>query len=194
MTAVILAGGENKRTGLNKALLKLNGQSLMETIIGKLRNLFKEVIIVSSYPREYEHLNLKVVKDLIPQKGPLGGIYSGLSFSKSSHSFVVACDMPFINPDLIRYMKVRIDDSDVLIPKTREGYEPLHAFYSKNCLDVIRKQLDSEASLKIVDFFDQVNVKYIEEEEVRKFDPDGLSFFNINTSGDLNKARQIAKE
>lgn len=194
MTAVILAGGENKRTGLNKALLKLNGQSLMETIIGKLRNLFKEVIIVSSYPREYEHLNLKVVKDLIPQKGPLGGIYSGLSFSKSSHSFVVACDMPFINPDLIRYMKVRIDDSDVLIPKTREGYEPLHAFYSKNCLDVIRKQLDSEASLKIVDFFDQVKVKYIEEEEVRKFDPDGLSFFNINTSGDLNKARQIAKE
>lgn len=194
MTAVILAGGENKRTGLNKALLKLNGQSLMETIIGKLRNLFKEVIIVSSYPREYEHLNLKVVKDLIPQKGPLGGIYSGLSFSKSSHSFVVACDMPFINPDLIRYMKVRIDNSDVLIPMTREGYEPLHAFYSKNCLDVIRKQLDSEASLKIVDFFDQVNVKYIEEEEVRKFDPDGLSFFNINTSGDLNKARQIAKE
>ncbi|MCK4261647.1 molybdenum cofactor guanylyltransferase [bacterium] len=194
MTAVILAGGENKRTGLNKALLKLNGQSLMETIIGKLRNLFKEVIIVSSYPREYERLNLKVVKDLIPQKGPLGGIYSGLSSSKSSHSFVVACDMPFINPDLIRYMKVRIDNSDVLIPMTREGYEPLHAFYSKNCLDVIRKQLDSEASLKIVDFFDQVKVKYIEEEEVRKFDPDGLSFFNINTSGDLNKARQIAKE
>ncbi|MCK4437169.1 molybdenum cofactor guanylyltransferase [bacterium] len=194
MTAVILAGGENKRTGLNKALLKLNGQSLMETIIGKLRNLFKEVIIVSSYPREYERLNLKVVKDLIPQKGPLGGIYSGLSSSKSSHSFVVACDMPFINPDLIRYMKVRIDNSDVLIPMTREGYEPLHAFYSKNCLDVIRKQLDSEASLKIVDFFDQVKVKYIEEEEVRKFDPDGLSFFNINTSGDLNKARQIANE
>ena len=190
MKAIILAGGKNKRIGRNKAFIKLSGLAIIENQIRLLQEIFEEVLIVANFPQEYQHLEVKVIKDIIPHKGPLGGIYSGLFSSENSHNFFLACDMPFPYIDLIAYMKDLVDGYDVVIPRTKFGYEPLSAFYSRDCLSPIKRQMDS-GNLKIVDFFPYVKVKAIGAEELNKFDPNGMSFFSINTQKDLEKARGI---
>lgn len=191
MKAIILAGGKNKRIGQNKGFIKLNGPTIIENQIRLLQGIFEEILIVANSPQEYQHLGVEVTEDIIPHKGSLGGIYSGLFSSESFYNFFLACDIPFPNIDLIAYMKDLVDNYDVVIPRTGVGYEPLSAFYSRDCLSPIKRQMDS-GNLKIVDFFPHVKVRTIEAEELNKFDPDGISFFNINTREDLKKARRIA--
>ena len=193
MTGIILAGGENRRMGQNKALLRLNGQTLVEDIIGKLQHLFQDVLIVSSHPEAYRQFGVRVVCDIVPGKGPLGGIYSGLVHSSSPWNFVAACDMPFLNPGLIEHMKGRTGESDILIPKGRRGYEALHAFYSNACIDAIERKFASRTGLQVIDLLDDVRTVEIGEEEIRRFDPDGSAFFNINTPEDLERACRFAE-
>jgi molybdopterin-guanine dinucleotide biosynthesis protein A len=132
----------------------------------------------------------RVVQDEYP--GSLGGIYSSLRAATTPVAFVAACDMPFINPALVSYMATFAHKHDVVIPRTRAGLEPLHAFYSKNCLKPIRDQLCS-GRFAIREFFDRVPVREIGPEEIARFDSEGLSFFNINTAEDLQKAEQITQ-
>ncbi len=190
MTGIILAGGKNRRLGRDKAFLEIGNQTVLDRIIRLLSRIFEETLIVTDSPKLYRHLTARVVEDVIPNRGALGGVYSGLFHSHTMHNFLVASDMPFLNRDLIVYMKERAEGYDVVIPKTALGYEPLHGFYSKNCLTVIKAELE-RGNLRIADFFDQVAVKFIEEGEVRRFDPQMLSFFNINTPQDLEKARKL---
>ena len=187
---IILAGGKSRRIGGNKAFLKLGGRTFIEIIVDKLRLLFKQVIIVANTPGDYRHLQVQIVKDLIPGKGSLGGIYSGLFHSESHHNFVTACDMPFLNVEVIKYMQNTIEGYDVIIPKRQKGLEPLHAFYSRNCLRPIKKYIDSGTNLKILDFFSAVKVSLIVDTVLRPMDQEGMSFFNINTPADLESARQ----
>jgi len=193
MKAIILAGGENRRIGLNKAFIRLTpaGRTIAENQIKILKELFGEVLIITNSPPLYHHLRVEVIRDIIPGKGPLGGIYTGLSSSESFHNFFLACDMPFPNIKLISYMRDRLADYDVVVPRTESGYQAVFAFYSKNCLLPIKRQMDS-GNLKIVDFFSRAKVRAIEPEELNKFDPGEMSFFNINTQEDLEKARNIA--
>ncbi len=190
MKAIILAGGENKRIGRHKAFIKLNGKTIIENQIKLLREIFAELLIVTNSPQEYEHLGVEMTADIIPHKGPLGGIYSGLLSSENFYNFFLACDVPFPNNHLIAYMKELVDSYDAVVPQTRVRYEPLTAFYSQNCLSPIKRQMDS-GNLKIVDFFPQVKVRIIKTEELNKFDPEGISFFNVNTPEDVEKARWI---
>ncbi len=199
ISSIILAGGKSKRFGKNKAFLKIRGRILIDQIVEKMGRLSNEIIIVTNIlkkfdylPKKFDYLNVKLIKDIIPYKGSLGGIYSGLLFAENNSIFVVACDMPFLNIPLLKYIISFFQDYDVVIPKINNFFEPLHAIYSKKCLNPIKKLID-ENNLKIIDFFPEVNVKFVGKKEIEKFDPDLLSLFNINTLEDLKIANEKVK-
>ena len=190
--SIILAGGRSSRLGIDKAGIKLDGQLMMlQGIAEKLLTVSDEVIIATD-GRRYDNLSVKVkwVKDVYPSAGSLVGLYSGLQAAGTSHSLVVACDMPFLNLDLIRYMIDLPRDYDILIPKLGEYIEPLHAIYSRKCLQPIERVLKA-GHIKVTDFFDEVLVRYVPEEVIDRYDSDHRSFFNINLPDQLREARTI---
>ena len=188
MTGVILAGGKSKRMGTNKAFLEINGQRMIDQIVDIFKNTFEEVILVTNSPIEYLHLDLRIVTDLVPNKGALGGIFTGLFYASFHHIFVTACDMPFLNKGFIDYMVSKAGNFDAVVPLSSDGLEPLHAIYSKRCIRHIETQLESD-DLKITNFYPKVRVKEISHHEILSFDPKSSLFFNINTTEDLEKIR-----
>lgn len=192
MTGVVLAGGKSIRMGTNKAVLEVGGRKLIESVVEKLQALFPEVLIIANTPGLYETLGPKVFPDLIPDKGSLGGLYTGLSYASYEQAFFAACDMPFLNPDLIAFMKGEVEGYDVVIPKVQGELHTLHAVYSKRCLPFM-KELIEQDKLKINAFFPKVRVKVIEEETIQRFDPHCFSFFNANTPEELALARRLSE-
>ncbi|MBA7475563.1 putative molybdenum cofactor guanylyltransferase [subsurface metagenome] len=192
MVAIILSGGNNRRMLHNKAFLQMGQKSIIEREIEVLSTLFSRIIVVTNTPENHEHLRVSLVSDVVPGKGPLGGIYSGLMASKDKYNSVVSCDLPFLNAGLISYMIELTEGHDIVVPRLNGLVEPLHAIYSKHCLIPIKRQLDRN-ELKIQSFFDEVKVRYIRESEIKKYDPKGIAFFNVNTKEDLGKARLIAE-
>jgi len=154
--------------------------------------LFHEVIIVTNQPDAFKTFGSKILEDLIPHKGALAGLYTGILFSSFQYSFCVACDMPFINKSLVQYLLDNIREDDAIVPRTKDGLQPLHAIYSKRCLEAIRKVIDRD-KYKITDFFDLVRVKIIEENDFLHLDPLRQSFINVNTPEELLLIRK-AKE
>ncbi len=193
-TSIILAGGKNLRLGKSKALETVGGKSLIERVIERLRPLTNRILVVTSreqldLPNAFE---VEVLEDIYPDKGPLGGIYAGLLASESSHSIVVACDMPFLNTELLRYMLGLSRGFDAVVPRLEEGMiEPLHAIYSKSCLGNMETQLES-SKLGVNSFLKTVRVRYVERAESQRLDPHLLSFFNINYQSDLDRAIALA--
>jgi molybdopterin-guanine dinucleotide biosynthesis protein A len=195
-SCIILAGGKSLRLGHDKVLESIGNKSLLEQVISKIDSLGKEIIIVTAeertFPRLASNPKLKIVNDIFPGKGSLGGIYTGLVTSDSFYNIVVACDMPFLNRDFLSYMIEVSYDYDFVLPHINNQFEPLHAVYSKNCIAPIEFILNQGRKV-IVELFNLVKVKYIEAEEIDRFDPQHLSFFNINTKEDLETARKIAR-
>ena len=183
MNAAILVGGKSSRMGSNKAFLELKGKTFIELQIELLREIFDDIFISANTSSEYEHLNLSIFKDVYPGKGPLGGIYTSLINSSSLHTFMLACDMPFIGPELINHLKDLTKEYDVVIPKSEKGLEPLHAFYSKKCIDPIKRSLE-EDNLRITSFFPHVNVKIVELDNLNLSDCFKNSIKNLNTRDD----------
>lgn len=192
VSGIVLAGGQSSRLGTDKSFVNVNGQPLIEQIVAKLARLSDDVIIVTNSPEKYDHLKARLVGDIYPGKGALGGIYSGLRAATNAHSLVVACDMPFLNLNLLRYMILLAHGHDVVIPRIGGLPEPLHAIYSKSCLEPIDRLL-ARGGLKIIDFFPEVQVRYVEEDEVDIFDPQHLSFFNVNAPNDLEKMKELVR-
>ncbi|MGA1841126.1 MAG: molybdenum cofactor guanylyltransferase MobA [bacterium] len=191
LTGVILAGGRGARFGENKALIEINGRYLIEWIIESYKEIFNEIIISTNVPSVYKFTGIKTVKDIIPHKGPLVGIFSALKESLNNRIFVSACDMPFIKPALIKYMATKSKEYDVVVPSLGEGmFEPLHALYKKSCLPAIERAIKSNQA-RIVSFYSEVRVFEMGREELMRLDPELRSFFNINTKEDLKKARQL---
>ena len=196
MTSIILAGGRNRRLGRNKALETIGGKSLIERVAERVKLVSDKILIVTSPGRLALPAigGVEVMVDLYPDKGPLGGIYTGLLASPSSHSVVVACDMPFLNIELLCYMIELSGDFDAVVPRLEEGNaEPLHAIYSKSCLDSIETQLEHN-QLQINHALAMLHVRYVERAECQKFDPQLLTFFNINSQSDLDRAIMLAAE
>ena len=193
MTSIVLAGGMSLRLQRDKALEEIGGQSLIERVIDRLSSLGNEIIVVTSSSDQLHDLGVKRVVDAFPGKGALGGMYSGLKESPTFRSLVVACDMPFLNTDLLRHLIELSPGFDVVIPRVGGYMEPLHAVYSKNCLAPIEALL-RKGRLRIADFFPQVKVRYVEDAEVEEFDPERLSFFNINSEGDLERAKALLEK
>ena len=197
MTSIILAGGRGSRFGRSKVLEIIGGKNLIQWVVDRLIPFSKEIIIVTaqgeSFPYSPSSPAIKTVTDIYPNKGPLCGIYSGLVTSSCSQAIVVGCDMPFLNVALLDYMTQISPPFDVVVPRIGEWVEPLCAIYSKNCLAPIQRLLQRN-ELRISELFKVVRVKYVEEDEINRFDPEHLSFFNINTQADLYKARKLAIE
>ncbi len=193
LTSIILAGGKNLRFGRRKALESIGGKSLIECVIERLEPLTDKILVVTS--REQFDLPVackaEILPDLYPDKGPLGGIYTGLLASKSSHSIVVACDMPFLNAGLLRYMMELSPGFDAVVPRLgEEMVEPLHAIYSKSCLDSMKTQLERN-QLQVNSFLKKAHIRYVERRECERLDPQLLSFFNINSQSDLERAMSL---
>jgi len=191
VSGVILAGGKSSRYGKNKAFIKINGIPLIEKVITVMGSVFQELIIITNTPHKYSHLRLPVYKDLIEGLGPLGGIFTGLTAISKDAGFFVACDMPSLNRELLRHMVECKDDFDAVVPRISGKMEALYALYRNTCLPAIRRQIDSR-EYQIFRFFSEVSVRYVDEGEIRQFDPELRSFFNVNTPQELQGIQQPA--
>ncbi|WP_408955609.1 molybdenum cofactor guanylyltransferase [Natroniella sp. ANB-PHB2] len=187
MNAILLAGGESSRFGTNKALAKLGGQRLIERISRILKKNFDKVYVVVNNKKDYSFLEgVELVKDIIPYQGPLGGLYTGLNYSSAQYNFLLACDMPCINGAYLKFLQEQKRDYDLLISQLGDCLEPLAAVYSKNCLPAIKKRLEMK-DLKLTNFFSEVKVKTINEEELKKIVNPEYLFYNVNYQADLEQ-------
>ena len=191
MTSIILAGGKSSRLGRNKVLEAIGGKSLIQWVVDHLTTISTEIIIATAHGETipcFSAVRIKMVADLYPGKGPLVGIYSGLIASSSPRAILVGCDMPFLSVGLLDYMSQISPTFDVVVPRTKEKVEPLCAVYSKNCLASIHNLLERN-ELRLSELLNMVKVRFIEEDEINRFDQEHLSFFNVNTQADLDRAR-----
>jgi len=197
ISCIVLAGGKGLRLGRDKTVETVGNTSLLERVVSNLSLFDSDIIIVTatkqSLPQFIGYSRLRIVADIYPSRGVLGGIYTGLVTSDSLYNLVVACDMPFLNQALLRYMVQLADGVDLVVPRLDDMIEPLHAVYSKNCLATIENLLRQD-NLKISHLLTSVRVRYVEAEEINQLDPKHLSFFNINTEADLETAQELARE
>ena len=178
--------------GRDKAFVKLAGKPLIEHVIERSADVGQaETLLVTNKPKDFAHLSLPMHHDILPGKGSLGGIYTALVQAQNPDVLVLACDMPFVNTDLLRYMLDQIRaDIDIVVPRV-DGYpQGLHAIYKKTCIQRIAEQLAADR-LKIIRFYDRMRVRYLDESDHAAFDPPGLSFANINTPEELERAESL---
>ncbi|MBN2147641.1 MAG: molybdenum cofactor guanylyltransferase [Anaerolineales bacterium] len=194
LTLVIQSGGESRRMGQDKGLALFLGAPLIARVLGRLRPLAAEVLVTTNNLQAYGFLGVPCLPDLIPGGGALGGLYTALSAASHEAVAVVACDMPFASPALLaeQYRLLDATPADLVIPETGEGLEPFHAVYRREtCLPQVRAAL--EGGLRRVDsWFAQVGVRRLGEEEIRRYDPQGLAFRNVNTLEELRQAEETA--
>ena len=193
-SGIILAGGRSRRFGTDKALLELDGHTLIERAVSVLRPITDEIIVVTDAMDRFARLvaEVRFVADALPRPSALVGIYSGLLAARQGYSLVVACDMPFLNPRLLRYMVEQSAGCDVVIPRHSRGIEALHAVYSRSCIGPIEALL-LQGDLTISHFFPAVRVCYVDERILNELDPEALSFFNINEQADWEFAQALSR-
>lgn len=166
--------------GRNKALLDFGGKSIIELTVELFKSIFSEVIVVTNTPEEYANLGIKTVTDIFPGKGSLGGIYTGLFHSSHDYSFIASCDMPFLRREPIEFLITLKEGCDVVVPRLKNGHEPLHAVYSKKCINRIELMIN-KGDLRIIGFYPEVRVREVSEEELAPYISVPSPFVNINT-------------
>ncbi len=186
-SAVILAGGKSSRMGRPKALLPFDNEPLIVHIVRALKSMFAEAVVVAAPEQELPPLPALLVRDEVAYQGPVGGIYYGLKAARGEFCFVTSCDVAFTNLSLISYLTSQIVDYDVVVPYWQERFQPLHAVYRRSVLPLLREQLE-RGELRPIFLYDKVRTRKIGEDEIRRFDPEGLSFFNMNTPEDYEEA------
>lgn len=192
ISIAILAGGQSSRMGENKALVQVGGKPVIERIVERVQPLGEELLIITNTPNVYAYLNIPTYTDVEPGRGPLGGLYTAILKAQHDHTLVVSCDQPFLNLALLQSLIDLRHGFDVVIPLAQDGYpQSMHAVYGKGCLSAIRRCMDSDR-LKMIAFFAEVRVREVSGAEIERFDPDRLSFFNLNTPEDLKQAERIA--
>ena len=198
ITAVILAGGRSRRLGRDKAVEPFAGEPLIRRVIHRASDAVSatEVVVVVADQERADALPLdashRTAVDVFPDCGSLGGIYTGLDAALTEWVLVTACDMPFLSASLLGHLAGLRDGADAVVPVVGGFPEPTHALYSRRCRPAIEKRLQA-GELKISGFFDDVTVRYLPEDDVRRFDPELLSFFNINRPEDLARALELAR-
>ena len=193
-SAVILAGGLNSRMGgRNKAFLQVGGKTILQRLLETMGGLFEEVLIVTRQPGQYTDLQARVVTDIYPARSSLTGIHAGLRHATTPYIFVVPCDAPFIQPDLVKFLLGQIEPSlDIIVPEIDQHFEPLCAIYSKRCIAPIEAQLDRN-DFTIIHFFDSVHLKTVPAKKIRTADADMISFYNVNTPEALKTSRKMVE-
>ncbi|MBL8103342.1 MAG: molybdenum cofactor guanylyltransferase [Anaerolineales bacterium] len=196
LTVVIQAGGQSSRMGEDKALKSFLGKPLIQRVIDRLAPIANEMIVTTNRPDEYGFLNLRLVPDLKPGRGALGGLYTAIASATSDFVAVAACDMPFVSRIFFEsaHRLMVEEEADVVIAKTDEGYEPFHALYRRAaCLPAIEAAIDAD-QWKVIAWFPQVKVRTLGAEEIKAIDPSGLCFWNLNTPEEFNQAEERVKK
>lgn len=214
---IILAGGKGTRLGgQGKAWLEIGGQPLVERILTSLGPLFAQWVVVrgagrlpagqqalpqqdaggmapepAGHPGLWPGGEVELTADLFPGYGPLAGIHAGLLTSRHPYNLVVACDMPFTDPRLAAYLLEQAHGYEVVVPRIDGLLEPLFAVYSRDCLGPVQRSLEA-GNRRAYDFYSQVRVRYVDEEEIDRITSRATIFFNINTPQELKKARAMA--
>lgn len=196
-TAIILAGGKSSRMGFDKQFMKLDGRYIIDIILDKLSSFFSEFIIVTNRPEAYRQYSCKVVRDEVENFGPLGGIHAGLKHSGSRYNYLIACDMPYINKEYIRYMKGllldRKEGADAVITRLGDWIEPFNAFYSTGLLGHIENSINHNVR-QINVMLKDANVIYVAEGKAREYSPGWEMFINLNTVRDYEKHKKSSEE
>jgi molybdopterin-guanine dinucleotide biosynthesis protein A len=194
-TGVILAGGQNKRfDGQNKAFIRFGNRRIVDRLLDVYAQLFDQVVLVTNDPTAYMDVNALIVSDHYAVRSSLNGLHAGLFAATHDYAFFAACDTPFIKGALIHCVLARIErKTDIVIPQTAAGYEPMFAVYRKTCLPAMAWQLEHDR-LKIQGLFRKLRVKTVPETDLRRVDPDLISFFNVNTPEDLVRAEAMQSE
>ncbi len=187
MTGIVLAGGESRRMGADKAFLPFAGKPLVARVLDAVRRACGTVILVVHSPDGFADLGAVVVTDALEERGPLTGIYSGLLRSEDEYNFVAACDMPFLLPQLISHLESVSPGHDITVPRVRGMLEPLHAVYRRSLLPTIEERLRSGRK-DVRGLLDGARVRIVTEEEIGRFDPVFRSFENVNTRREYEEA------
>jgi len=181
--------------GEDKALKTFLGRPLIQRVVERLSPIADEVIVTTNRPEAYTFLNLRLFPDLKPGRGALGGLYTAIASAAQPIVAVAACDMPFASATLLEAAsRLLVEEAaDVVIPKSEEGYEPLHAVYRREaCLPAIESAIDAD-KWKVIAWFPQVKVRVLTPDEIKQYDPSGLAFWNVNTPEEFSKAEEIAQ-
>jgi molybdopterin-guanine dinucleotide biosynthesis protein A len=195
ISIAILAGGKSKRMGQDKALMPFLGRPLLLRLVERLQPLADEIFVTTDRPEDYAFLGLPLFEDLEPGRGPLGGFYTALRAAKSSLVAAVACDLPFANLALFEYERDLIikEGTDVVIPSTLQGLEPLHAVYRRDtCLPIVRSAMEA-GEWKLTGWLPKVMVSTLSPEETKKLNPRNLAFWNLNTPDEFRRAEECAR-
>lgn len=190
-SGVILAGGKSSRMKFNKAFAEVSGQPVINIIANKFAGLFDETMIISNEPELFEYLGLQVYADIYPHMGPVSGIHSGLYHARNNEIFILGCDMPFINMQLVEYMVTNMGDYDSVIPKIDSYLQPLAAVYNRRWLPVLTACLQ-EDKVKLIRIFEAMNALVLERDELERFGIVEEIFLNVNDIEALNLASKIA--
>jgi molybdenum cofactor guanylyltransferase len=185
VSAIIQAGGQSRRMGRDKALIDYQGRPIIAHVIETLRALADDIVIVSNRSDLYSSFGARVVADYDPPCGPLGGLAAGLQALNTELALVVACDMPFLNVNLLRWLIDLADGYDAVVPQSGTEFEPLHAVYRRDCYHPIEQRLQ-RGERRVISFFADVRLRPVPEVEWRLLDPGGRSLINLNTPDDLN--------
>ena len=185
----ILAGGKSRRMGTDKGLVKLDGVALIERIARQVTSIAPEIFVVTNRIDEYKQFGYPVVADAFPGIGPLGGLYTALEHDQHDYTLILSCDMPFVNLDLLLYMKDIIGRYDAVVPRLSSDAhpEPLRAIYHKRCMAHMLESIES-GMRKAISFYRNIDVRHVERNEIEMVDPGLTSFFNANTQEDLLRA------
>jgi molybdopterin-guanine dinucleotide biosynthesis protein A len=192
VTGVLLAGGKSRRMGEDKRHLVVGDETLLERGLGVLRSVFQKVLVVIAQDSSPVGVDARVVRDLVPECGSLGGLYTGLMRATTSSIFVVACDMPFLDRAVIAQFTSRRATADIVMAKLAARLHPMHALYGKRCLPVLEQMIQAR-QLKIHELVSHASlrVQYVTEMDLLTIDPSGRSFQNVNTPADLEAARSM---
>ncbi|MBN2118226.1 MAG: molybdenum cofactor guanylyltransferase [Anaerolineales bacterium] len=194
LTVCIQAGGASSRMGEDKALKAFLGRPLIQRVVERLAPIAQEVIVTTNHPDDYRFLGIPLFPDLKPGRGALGGLYTAIASAAQPIVAVAACDMPFASAALLEAASRLLVEAgaDVVIPKSDEGYEPLHAVYRRaTCLPAIEASIAAD-QWKVIAWFPQVKVRVLTPEEIERYDPSGLAFWNVNTPEEFAEAEKIA--
>ena len=194
LSIVIQAGGQSTRMGENKALKPFLGRPLVQRVVERLAPAADELLLTTNQPEDYEFLHLPLMADVKPGRGPLGGLYTALISAKYSSVAVVACDMPFASAPLLVAAAGLLsrEKVDIVIAETSEGFEPLHAVYRREtCIPAIELAIQAD-QWRVISWFSKVNLRRLTPDELGRYDPDGLAFWNVNTPEEFAEAEQRA--
>jgi molybdopterin-guanine dinucleotide biosynthesis protein A len=195
-TIVIQAGGESRRMGQDKALKLFLGQPLINRVVQRVSSLADELLVTTNHPDDYQFLGLPLYRDIIPERGALGGLYTALTVARFDLVAVVACDMPFVSPDLLALARDRLQatSADLVIAQTEKGYEPFHAIYRRaTCQPAVKAALEA-GKWRLISWFPQVQVATFTPEDLQRFDPQQRAFWNLNTPEEFQQAELLALE